>query len=267
MLARALISLMSWVLVLGVVACGGSDDQPEASESTSTPDTASAAWDLLYIQDSGGARVAELYAERARQSLGVEINVHNNAIANLSAITILENMRGASGTWPDLVREAEIIVLFGSPVESGATSDLAICRSTSTEPREPPTHNSAEDWQPYRDALNEIYAEIWKLRAGEPVILRAVDDGNPVISDWREAGIEPECTMALEAMNQTIREAAEANGATLVSTYDLFNGADHQEDPREKGYIGSDGIHTTIEGATAIADALAAAGYEPTTGP
>lgn len=232
-------------------------------ESSPTTGQVSATWDLLYIQDSSGFNVADLYAERARQDLGVEINIHDQALGSLSAVTILANMQGASPTWPDLVRAAEIIVLFGNPNGSGSTADLEICISTSTEAREPPTHYSVEDWQPYRNVLDEIYAEIWKLR-DEPVVLRAVDFYNPVISDWREAGIEPERTAALEAMNRAIREAAEANGATVVSAYDLFNGVSHQEDPREKGYISSDGIHTTVEGATAIADELAAAGYEPT---
>ena len=53
-------------------------------------------------------------------------------------------------------------------------------------------------------------------------------------------------------------------GRPLVSVHDLFNGPEHDEDPREKGYIGSDGIHTSAEGRAAIADALAAVGYYPT---
>lgn len=119
--------------------------------------------------------------------------------------------------------------------------------------------------------LDTIYTEIWDLRDGEPVVLLAVDFLNPAISAWRQAGIESECTAALEAMNKAIREAAEDNGARLVSLYDVFNGPDHDhdhdQDPREKGWIGGDGIHMSPDGMTVIADALAAVGFEPTTAP
>ena len=62
-------------------------------------------------------------------------------------------------------------------------------------------------------------------------------------------------------------EAAEANGATFVSTYDVFNGPNHGEDPREKGWIGPDGEHTTDDGAAAIAEALTAVGFDPSSPP
>jgi len=47
-----------------------------------------------------------------------------------------------------------------------------------------------------------------------------------------------------------------------VSTYDVFNGIDHDEDPRTKGWIGPDGIHLSDEGEQAVADALAASGFD-----
>ena len=240
--------------------------------SSTTPSTTTASmvsegaevWDLLYIQDSLGFQVAELYGTLAVQALGVEVNVHDRAIGDLSAVSVLAWLRDEASVWTDLVRDAEIIVFFANPNGSGTTTDIGICISASPLEREPPAHYSDEDWRPYRDVLDEIYAEIWKLREAEPVVLRAVDFYNPAISDWRQAGIEPECTAALEAMNGTIREVAEANGATVVSVYDLFNSAEHDQDPREKGYIGPDGLHATAEGAAAIADALAAVGFEST---
>jgi hypothetical protein len=33
---------------------------------------------------------------------------------------------------------------------------------------DPPVVPTVEDWQPYRDVLDEIYNEIWKLREGRP---------------------------------------------------------------------------------------------------
>jgi hypothetical protein len=235
-----------------------------AEELASVDDEQRESWDLLYIQDSHGFGVANGYAEGIERALGAEVNVHNKAIGDLSAVTVLERIRG---DWSSLVRDAEIIVLFGNPRGSGTTTDIEICISGSTAEREPPMHYSEEDWQPYQAVLEEVYTEIWKIREGRPVVLRAVTFLNPAISAWREAGIEPECTAALEAMNQAISDAAEAGGATLVSTHDLFNGPDHLDDPRRRGWIGSDGIHLSNEGMTAVADALTDVGFETTTAP
>jgi hypothetical protein len=49
----------------------------------------------------------------------------------------------------------------------------------------------------------------------------------------------------------------------FVSVYDAFNGIEHHEDPRAKGYIASDGMHTSEEGRQVIADLLRQVGYEP----
>ena len=61
---------------------------------------------------------------------------------------------------------------------------------------------------------------------------------------------------------QVIREAAEANGAVFVSLFDVFNGPEHDEDPREKGWISDDGVHAGDEGLSVVADALAAVGFD-----
>lgn len=275
--------------ILAASGCGGDDaagsQAPEEADVTTTitsaaePTTTTEAspvawpadgepWDLLYISDSGGYGVADVLAERASEELGVDVRVYDHASGGLSAVTALARVRG--DTYPDIsdwVRESEIIVVYGNPEESGVDLEIGTCVSTSIAEREPPAPQTAEDYAPYREILDELYAEIWKLREGTPTVLRAVDIYNPAISAWREAGIEPECTDHWELWSGVMRDAAEANGAVMVSPYDLFNGPDHDEDPREKGYIGPDGQHTTPEGAAAIADAIAAEGFEPTPPP
>jgi hypothetical protein len=47
----------------------------------------------------------------------------------------------------------------------------------------------------------------------------------------------------------------------MVSFYDAFNGPDHDEDPREKGYVGPDGYHFSREGTLAQAEILHGLGY------
>jgi hypothetical protein len=287
-MGRLLIALA--VIALAAAGCGS--DQGTSTESTDTPDgstpTVTAGpttlagpqpvqwpaegepWDLLYISDSGGWGVADVLAERASQELGVEVRVYDHASGGLSAVTALGRVRGEE--YPDIsdwVRQSEIIIVYGNPEDSGVDTDMGIgtCVSTSVMERDAPPPGTAADYQPYSDILADLYAEIWKLREGAPTVLRAIDLYNPVISAWREAGIESECTAHWELWSSVIRDAAEAHGAVMVSTYDLFNGTAHDEDPREKGYIGPDGEHTTAEGAAAIADAIAAEGFSPSNPP
>ena len=121
---------------------------------------------------------------------------------------------------------------------------------------------TAEDWQPYRDWLSEVWEAIWEARDGQPVALRGYDVYSPWVGQWIEIGVEAECTAIWEGQAQAAREAAEANGAMFVSFYDLFNGPAHDEDARLKGWIGDDGMHANDAGAMVAAEALAAVGFE-----
>ena len=121
---------------------------------------------------------------------------------------------------------------------------------------------TAEDWQPYRDFLSGVWEAIWEARDGQPVVLRGYDVYNPWFGQWTEIGVEAECTAIWEGQARAAREAAEANGAVFVSFYDLFNGPDHDEDARAKGWIGDDGFHANEAGGAAAAEALAAVGFE-----
>ena len=60
------------------------------------------------------------------------------------------------------------------------------------------------------------------------------------------------------------------SGAALVSLAELFNGPDGIHDPRELGYTGGDSLFwatTNDVGSKMLAEALAAAGFEPSTQP
>jgi lysophospholipase L1-like esterase len=86
-----------------------------------------------------------------------------------------------------------------------------------------------------------------------------------MISLHRHNNIEVECRQCFETFNTTVRQAAEEFNIPLVSIFNAFNGINHNEDPREKGYIGEDGRHASELGRQVIADLISAAGYEPVT--
>lgn len=265
----------SWILAIvgGLVmlaGCGGGSANPSVTQSsttgqTSSPSASNGPLHLLYISDSSGYQVASLYAKQAEKVLRRQVRVTDWTTNDLTAQQALAMVK----SHPGVVANAEIIVVAGTgPALFGGLRDAldAVCMQPGTEKRQPPKITVA-DWAAYRADLDALYAGIWKLRNGAPTVLRATDHWVPVISEWRQAGIEKACTADWESFSGVKRAAAHANGAKFVSVYDVFNGPRLQQDPRKKGYIGPDGVHASLKGAAVIAATLAAAGFAPDTMP
>lgn len=300
---RSRVMLLTVAVALAVASCGGSEStdatSPAAVATTSPPTTvpptsttitmqdqpdagpfpAGEPVDLLVLSDSGGCcgGVAASYAPFAAEALDREVRIHDQYIGGVA--DILDWVRGPTGS---SIAEAEVIVLYGHP--AGFEYNLPLPNinacfaavdaveypeeyegewTPGEEWPEIPVVPAVEDWQPLRDALDQIYDQIWELRDGQPTIVRAYDIYNGSgVSAWAEVGIEEECTANWEVQTQVVREAAEAKGAGFVSLYDIFNGPNHDEEPREKGWISEDGFHANDEGNNVIAEALAAIGFE-----
>lgn len=227
-------------------------------------------WDLVYISDSTGWGVARRYAKNIEGDTGKSVRVKNYASGGLSAIQVLDAIQNADITKENLksdIAEAEVIVLFvnelGDSSKGGVQSGMIDCADYDSG--NPPASCSVEINSPYTENLKSIYEAIFSLRNGQPTIIRATDLYNPVISEHRIRNMEAECTQCIEALNTAARNAADAFNIPFVSVYDEFNGPDHSEDPREKGYIGDDGIHASEKGQQVIADLLSAVGYDPVT--
>ena len=226
-------------------------------------------WDLVWFSDSSGFNVADLWAAKIEEELGVEVRVHDHALGYLTAAEVLASLSEPTDGYSRLgdtrreVAEAEIILIFGNPAGSGTTTDMESCVDTSTVPRDPPSRYSNEDLEPYRDVLVSAFERVFELVGDRPVIVRTIDWPTPVITDWPLAGVEEECTAAGEAWSDSIEDAAAGFGVPLVSMYDAVNGPDHTEDPRAQGYAGADGWHPSAAGSEAMVAALHEAGYEP----
>jgi len=161
------------------------------------------------------------------------VRVRDHAIGGLP-LEKVRQMVSDEATIRKEVADAEIIVVYGNPSNT-APGDMFTCVSTLKGRRDPPKRYSSADFAPYGDVLRDIYDVIFKLRAGQPTVIRAFDEFNGMLAAWREAGIEAECTAGWEASAGAIREAADEYGALTASFCDAVNGTDHDEDPREKG--------------------------------
>ena len=253
--------LVSAVLLASLAACGGGSGATPAPTVTAEASPASDVepLDLVMLANSGGDGVAEPYAALAAEALGREVRAHDHFGAGPN-----ELLSGIQGSWAADVADAEIVTIIVSPVGVTPAKHLA-CISAAfgghIQTGEPPVMTSVEDWQDLRDALDRIYDEIWRLRAGQPTTIRVLGSFNPWFAQLQQAGIASACMADEEVRDQVERDAAEAAGAVFVSWLDLFNGPAHDVDPVEQGWL-ADGVHPNDTGRALMVEALAATGWE-----
>ncbi len=262
-----LFSLFIVLMAAGACAPGIDPTLPAANEGAGLPPPGES-WDLVYLTDSTGWGVAYPLAARASDDLGVYVQAHDLTHPGLRAEAILTLLAQERFAAP--VRGAEIVVVFGNPRQSGVDlpqPDIGTCVSTSSKRRPPPAVSTQDDWTPYRQVLGDVMERIWELRDGRATVIRAVDMYTPVLRQWREAGIADACTREWTMMSNQVRAAAEAHGVQFVSVYDALNGPAHDRDLLELDWVRSDGEHLNSAGAQAIADAIAAAGFDPLPAP
>jgi hypothetical protein len=91
-----------------------------------------ALWDLVLLSDSSGWGVADLYAAYLEQELDVTVAVHDLSAGSLSASSVLAALRGERSVYPlsvdvpGLVRKAEVVVVYGNPVDRVDSSPLRL---------------------------------------------------------------------------------------------------------------------------------------------
>lgn len=226
--------------------------------------------DLVYISESSGWGVAAFLARHVRQDRGVKVRVHDEWEGNLMAVNILFRLRTPGHPWIRLIRNAEIVVVHGGPVGLGIkTVERGDCVVAGCQrPLEP----APRAWQPYVATLKAIYARIFEIRKGKPVILRTANWYVPIIShaptctgfppvSLEECGLVDECAKWYASWDAAISKAAAAYRVPVADVHTAFNGADHRGDPVAKGYIQADGIHPSDKGREVIARTLAQLGY------
>jgi hypothetical protein len=108
------VPLLLWLLVmvslLGAACSSAPDNLADYPE-----------WDLVFISDSSGWHVGEVYAEYVEEDTGIPVNLHDASVGGLSAGQVLaalqgEHMANANlNQLSDLIPEAEIVVF--SPIQ------------------------------------------------------------------------------------------------------------------------------------------------------
>jgi len=233
------------------------------SELPQGPD---AVWHLVVIGDSSLWGLGKAFAAQIEKDVGVTVVLQDFALPALSAGTVLQVLQTGETSnlrlqaLPAALKEAEVVVMFVNPLDSVDPEkplDLDGCFVSSA-----PSSCEPASFEKWTTDLKAIWAEILKLREGQPTILRATDLYNPLVSPWNEHGVFEACTECWENMSDAARLAAEAYDIPFLSRLDAFNGVNHDEDPRAKGYIRSDGEHPSDLGCQYTAELLSQMGYE-----
>ncbi|NJC95256.1 MAG: hypothetical protein C3F07_14220 [Anaerolineales bacterium] len=212
--------------------------------------------DLVILSDSSLLGVGKYYAAYIEEDLNATVNLHDEWQGSLSAKTLLKQLQKEERL-RRILRDSEVVVYFGNPVGSATGDWSCVPRANYVKDCSPETFSE------YQATLEAIVEEILALRDGAPTIIRATDFYVPVLTQWREAGLEVECTRCIENMVAAVHEAAAAQNIPVARVYDALNGPNHDVDPRDMGYIGADDIHTSDLGQQVIASLLRELGYEP----
>jgi len=254
-------------LLISLVLTGCASPAAWSPSERQSPDGTRAEWNVVVIGDSSLWGLGEAIAAQIEDDMDVTVAVYDATVGGLSAGEVLRALRTGDAESPRLKRlpeqleKAQVVVMWVNPTDSIAPDrpmNAGACLGSRDPGPCPP-----EAFEKYTADLEAIWAEILDLRAGRPTILWATDLYNPLVVPWREHGVFEACTLCWENLSGAVRAAADAFNIPFLSRYDAFNGPNHDEDPREKGYIRSDGEHPTELASEYTAKLLADIGYAP----
>lgn len=253
------------LLIISLVACN-QDNTINAKEVIEKDNVKE--WDLLWISDSSGWGVTDVYAAYVAEDLGIDIKVNDQSISGAAVGEVLAALKGEPTSSFNLanmdkfIKDAEIIVFYGNPTDSVVPDNpwdwncgqgVEVCYVNDCE---------MDTFDLYIEHIKEVYSIIHTLREGQPTIIRAYDAYNPRLkSQCSEDGVFDECLQCWENYNKAIHTAADEMGVPVANVFDAWNGPDHTEDPNDKGYT-IDGEHPNEKGADVIANLIRDLGYE-----
>jgi len=248
-------------VIASALFLGGCTTQSELPQG---PD---AVWDLVIIGDSTLWELGEAYASQIEKDVGVDVALHDFALPALSAGEVLWTLQSGKPARSQLeqlaaaLKDAEVVVMFVNPVNSVDTANPH--GEEECFMMRPPGPCGPASFEKCTTDLRAIWAEIFELRNGKAIILRATDLYNPLVVPWEKQGVFEACTECWENMSAAAHSAAQAYGIPFLSRLDAFNGPSHAEDPRQKGFILGDGEHPTVLAAQFTAELLSQMGYQP----
>jgi hypothetical protein len=116
--------------------------------------------------------------------------------------------------------------------------------------------------QIFRETYDALLDEVLDLASSTDTVIRVMDFYFPFVAMYREMGIYDETMHYWKAFNECIINSARKHNIPVAHIFLLFNGANGDEDPVEKGWIAYDGLHPNEIGKELIAAEFRKLGYQ-----
>ncbi len=206
---------------------------------------------LVVLGDFQNFGFGEFYARYLEADLGVKVELDDLTSGGYTPANLLNDLRNGTDSRFGIqraVKQANVVVFSVAPlgiIEEQANGQLD-CSATALAS--------------YRAALDSAYAEIFALRKGQPTLIRTKDYFCNFYSEWRQAGKYEDHMRCWEAWNSVIHQAAADHKVPAAEVFAAFNGASHEQDPKDKGLQEDNGLPNEA-GNRLIADQLRKLGY------
>lgn len=259
---RILLYLSGPIFVVLLAGCGGQTDTtvtpPIRTAPTVIAERGDEEWDYVALGDSITWGFITQYAEMLEQDLGVKVSLHDWTQGGDHSSRLLERLR----TDPDLrqaLRDAEVITfeipwnVVEEPCQTFEGIIPGVCGGADNQD----CLQAAFDT--YKADTDAIIAEIVSLRSPSEALIRTMDTYQFWVRESKEKGTFDTINRYWRDANEHVIEEAARYHIPAARVYDAFMGKDGTEDPRREGL--TDGLHTTHEGVTLIAELFRELGY------
>ena len=259
LLMRAIVYSLAYLLL---VACSTSKPTITPTETPILEPTATSAlisndtvteWLHVALGDSeahccGLRSYPEYFDEFIEQDLNVKVNLRNLSVGGQTTGALLRMLDDEEVR--NLISEAQVVtlVIMMDDIYSCSVGDkdcvdekLTIARANYTA----------------------IIEAILALTVPGETIIRTQTFDNPFVNKWKEEGDFDERKPTIDRLNQQIIDVASLYNIPVARVYLDFNGPNGDQDPGEKGYISSDGMHNSDAGIRRMAELLRKLGYAP----
>ena len=233
------------LILLLAVACG--------TPQTTALKIEAKEWNLVVLGDSTSQGFGQYYAAAIEADLSVKVTLDDMWRGGLTTGQLLDDLR-TFDVYRKAIKDAEVITFIANPTDHIGWAIVGEGDKYDCSPKA---------LAGYKADLDAIIKEIFALRKGKPTLIRTYDFYNPTYSEWKKLGKYEEYKRCWEAMSVTIHQVAAEKKIPVAEVYAAFNGPNHDEDPKDQGYILPDGEHPSEAGAKVIAEAFRKLGYVP----
>ncbi|MBI5284603.1 MAG: thrombospondin type 3 repeat-containing protein [Chloroflexi bacterium] len=206
-----------------------------------------------------GQSYPAVYGARTATDLGSGVSLQNMAIGGWTSSDLLGALR-THEAYRTVLPTADVVTWNIGVNDFQVARDAYKTRTCGGADNQDCLRGAITTFEANYDA---IMAEVRALNPDPLLVIRAVDVYYPFVAVDGADGSFPALRPYVDAINSYIRAASAAAGIPTASVHAAFNGIGGAGDPAALGYLAPDGLHPSVAGSAAIAEAMRVVAYEP----